>query len=167
MPADDGHATIASGHHHFSDFQRFGEFEPIVAINCEASGLAARHQLLEIARLILEKFDQVLVDRMGGCVIPVFGPEQMDQLIRAMRGGTHQQRDEEAVDEHPLAVDPVEIGGIEIAGECRSEMAARILFDPRSDQMRPDRQAIVVKVAEHAVQFGVPVIEVAHIGGLE
>ena len=41
------------------------------------------------------------------------------------------------------------------------------MIDPHPDQMCPDRQPFVVKVAEQPVEFGMPVVEIAHIGGLE
>ena len=82
------------------------------------------------------------------------------------RGAQH-QRHEEAVDEQPLPVHPREVGGIEIPREAGPEVAARILLDPRADEVRPDRQAIVVQVAQHPVELRVPVVQIAHVGRLE
>jgi hypothetical protein len=81
--------------------------------------------------------------------------------------GAHHQRHEEAVDEHPLAIHSGEVGRIEIAREARAEVAARILLDARADEMRPDRQAIVMQVAKHPIELRVPIVQIAHIGRLE
>ncbi len=91
----------------------------------------------------------------------------MDDLVATGGARADDQCHEEAVDEHPLPVDPSEIGAVEIGRETRFEGASGILIDPHSDQMRPDRQPFIVQVAQQAVELGVPVVEVADIGGLK
>src|SRR3546814_7340135 len=69
------------------------------------------------------------------------------------------QRYEEAVDEQPLLVHPREVSGIEIPREAGPEIAAGILLNPSADEVRPDRQAIVMQVAQHPIELRVPVIQ--------
>src|SRR3546814_7431191 len=77
------------------------------------------------------------------------------------------QRYEEAVDEQPLLVHPREVSGIEIPREAGPEIAAGILLNPSADEVRPDRQAIVMQVAQHPIELRVPVIQIAHVSRLE
>src|SRR3546814_1466080 len=77
------------------------------------------------------------------------------------------QRYEEAVDEQPLLVHPREVSGIEIPREAGPVIAAGILLNPSADEVRPDRQAIVMQVAQHPIELRVPVIPIAHVSRLE
>jgi len=168
MTAHDRNTAVTSGHHHVGHFHRFGEHQPAMLVDFAATRLAARHQFLEIARFVIKQFDKRLVDHRS---LPhLFGNatfEQLDDLVAARGTWADYQCDEEAVDEHPLPVDPPEIGAVEIGREPRFEGASGILIDPHSDQMGPDRQPFIMEVAQQPVELGVPVVEVAHIGGLE
>src|SRR3546814_1415095 len=56
---------------------------------------------------------------------------------------------------------------IEIPREAGPEIAAGILLNPSADEVRPDRQAIVMQVAQHPIELRVPVIQIAHVSRLE
>src|SRR3546814_16424808 len=56
---------------------------------------------------------------------------------------------------------------IEIPREAGPEIAAVILLNPSADEVRPDRQAIVMQVAQHPIELRVPVIQIAHVSRLE
>ena len=167
VATNDRDAAMPPGHHHFRDFHSLGKFQTIVPVDRQSARRAAVHQLFKIASLVLQGFEEIGIDGVGLRASSGLALEELDQLVGAMDRGTQHQRHEEAVDEHPLLVHPREVRGIEVACEPRPEIAARILLDARTHEMRPDRQAIVVQVAQHTVELGVPVIEITHVGRLE
>src|SRR3546814_4137940 len=91
----------------------------------------------------------------------------LHQLVGTVDRWAQRQRYEEAVDEQPLLVHPREVSGIEIPREAGPEIAAGILLNPSADEVRPDRQAIVMQVAQHPIELRVPVIQIAHVSRLE
>ena len=143
---------MAAGHHHVGHFHRFRETEASMLVDFAAARLAAHHQFLEIAGLVVEQLDKRLVEyRTLRQALGHSAFEQLDDLVAARGTWTDHQCNKEAVDEHPLPVDAAEIGAVEIVRETRFERAAWILIDPHPDEMCPDRQPFVVKVAKKQV----------------
>jgi len=168
MAAHDGNAGMAACHHDVGDFHRFGKHQSAMRVDRAAARFAACHEFFKVAGFVVEKLDQGPVDqRPLPCLCRYLALEKLDDLVAPCGARTDYKRREEAVDEHPFPVDPAKIGTVEIGGETRFECSAGILIHPYPDEMRPDRQPFVMQVAEHPVQLGVPVVQVAHIGRLE
>src|SRR3546814_5424952 len=55
VPPDDRNPAMPSRHHHFRDFHRLRKLEAIMSVDREPARRAAIHQLLEIARLVLQR----------------------------------------------------------------------------------------------------------------
>src|SRR3546814_17067668 len=63
MTAHDRHAAVAARHYHLRHFHPLGEHQPAMLVNGAAARPAARHQLFEIACLVITQFDERSVDR--------------------------------------------------------------------------------------------------------
>lgn len=75
--------------------------------------------------------------------------------------------DVEFVDEHLGRTEASPISSVEIGREVGPEGACGVALMTAPHQMVPDRQMVVGQVAPGAVELGVPIVEIAHIGGLE
>ncbi|MEQ1494774.1 MAG: hypothetical protein ABL912_03315 [Novosphingobium sp.] len=60
MPAHNGDAAMATGHHHVRHFHRFRKHQAAMLVDRAAARFAARHQFLKIASLVIEQFDSQL-----------------------------------------------------------------------------------------------------------
>src|SRR3546814_8407586 len=129
-----------------------------MSVDREPALRAAIHQLLEIARLVLQRLQEVGVDRIGFGFGPRLVLGELHQLVGTVDRWAQRQRYEEAVDEQPLLVHPREVSGIEIPREAGTEIAAGILLNPSADEVRPDRQAIVMQLAQHPIELRLPEI---------
>src|SRR3546814_17847887 len=79
VPPDDRNPAMPSRHHHFRDFHRLRKLEAIMSVDREPARRAAIHQLLELARHVLQRLQTVGVDRIGFG----FGTRLVLELVKA------------------------------------------------------------------------------------
>ena len=163
MAANQGHALAASRQDEPQHFEGFGEPGAVPLVEAQRADAVTAEVLRQVAPGVLQPPDRLLLVGVGAAALGDPGPRALGRIATRVE----HQRHRELVDEHLRRAKPRAVLGVEIAGEIGAERAVRKTLMAPPDEVMPDGQMIVGEVAPGAVELGVAIIQVAHIGRLE